>query len=305
MWWLLSILQYCFIIFVIQSMVVPEIKQTIIKTPTYPVVVLHGIASNAENMQSFSNWLSSEYQVQVFNIEIGNGAATSIFMPMIEQLTDICQTISLIPALQQGFDFIGMSQGGLLARGYVERCNQPPVHNLITLVAPHGGVFSECQLKRASDNGTTSDNGSDVMYSDFIQKHLSFAGYWRDPRQLANYYKNCTYLPLLNNENINEINTSLSLLQKNNIKSLSNFVLVWSSSDKILHPPESAKFSFFSPECDITPLDKMSFYLEDTLGLRTLNETHKLHTYQTTCAHEAHRDPSCYAQLKPILKRYL
>lgn len=46
-----------------------------------------------------------------------------------------------IPELRSGFNAIGFSQGGLFTRGYVQRCNNPPVHNLVTFGSPHMGKF--------------------------------------------------------------------------------------------------------------------------------------------------------------------
>ena len=49
--------------------------------------------------------------------------------PMLSQLDILCKTIYDIPQLANGFDFIGMSQGGILARGYTEYCNKFKVRN--------------------------------------------------------------------------------------------------------------------------------------------------------------------------------
>ena len=58
-----------------------------------PIVVLHGIASNAEAMAPFSDWLAEIYQRPVYNIEVGNGATTSLRRPMQFQLELLCDTI--------------------------------------------------------------------------------------------------------------------------------------------------------------------------------------------------------------------
>jgi palmitoyl-protein thioesterase len=182
---------------------------------------------------------------------------------------------------------MGMSQGGLLARGYVERCNLYPVVNLITLVSPHGGEFI---------NTITLD-----MYSDFFQKHLSIASYWRDPRQLNSYLVKCLYLPILNNE----INNSFAESQTDHIKNLSNFVMIWSPFDTVLNPPESGKFSFLDDSLNIVRLEDTDLYKNDLLGLKFLNENNRLHMYETNCTHVDHRNPICYSQLYDILNQYL
>ena len=256
-----------------------------------PVAILHGIASSAPNMYIFSHWLASEFGVKVYSLEIGNGQKTSMYTPMTVQLADLCATIYNISALKSGFNFIGMSQGGLLARGYVERCNAYPVINIITLVSPHGGVY----LKAEKVN----------MYGEFIQDHLSISGYWRNPLQLDRYFTQCKYLPFLNNENILNVHTNLSLQQYNNIISLKNLVLVWSPNDDVLKPAESGKFSFYNPSLAIVPLAETLLYKADLLGLKTLNESGRLIIAQTNCSHVQHRDPICFSQLYPIFQKYL
>ena len=258
----------------------------IINSSTIPVVVLHGVASSAGKMNMFSSWISDTFNRTVFNIEIGDGESTSLYTSLPEQLIMLCSTLYSMKELESGFDFIGMSQGGLLARGYVEQCNKFPVHNLITLVSPHGGV----------KNGLTLN-----MYSKFFQEHFSIAGYWRDPTQLAIYLEKCNYLPLLNNERI----TADSETQKNNMVTLDNFVLVWSSQDTTVTPPESAKFSFYDEDYNIISIRDTELYKEDLLGLRYLDENNRFNEYETNCSHVEHRDPVCYEQMYDILKNYL
>jgi palmitoyl-protein thioesterase len=251
-----------------------------------PVVVLHGIASSSEKMVDFSEWVSKTFNRTVFNLEIGNGERTSIYTPMPDQLSQLCNTIYDIAELREGFDFIGMSQGGLLARGYVEYCNKYSVFNLITLVSPHGGVKNDVTLD---------------MYSDFLQEHLSLAGYWRDPTQLTVYLDKCVYLPQLNNEHI----SSSSFVQKENIKSLMNFVMIWSSEDTTVTPAESAKFSFYDEDYNIVDIRDTDLYQLDLLGLKYLDDNNSFHIHETNCSHVEHRDPVCYGQMYEILRLYL
>lgn len=253
---------------------------------TFPIVVLHGIASTATNMDTFAEWLECTFQRKVYNVEIGNGRKTSLFMPLEEQLAILCDTIYAEEALAAGFDFIGMSQGGLLARGYVERCNKFPVRNLINLVAPNGGVYIP----------TTID-----IYEPFYQEHLSISGYWRDPTDLVAYVENCSYLPALNNERL----TIYSAQYKTNLLSLTNYVVIWSPNDDVLKPPASGKFSVFDINYNIIPLEETAMYMQDLVGLRTLTERKQLSMYETNCSHVEHNDPVCFDQLYVILLEYL
>jgi palmitoyl-protein thioesterase len=268
---------------------------TAVASAPLPIVLLHGISTNASHLQNMSEWLDYTFQRPVYNIEIGNGAITSIYSPIHQQLNQLCNTIYTTAALKNGFDFIGISQGGLLARGYVERCNAYPVRNLITLVSPHGGVINK--------------NVKLNMYSPFYQNHFSVSNYWRDPRNIIDYLMKCTYLPILNNElilyDMDDEEDLLTQTQRENIKSLHNFVMIWSSTDKIIFPQESAKFSFYNEEFKVIPLEETELYKTDALGLKYLNENSKLHIFETSCAHEDYGSAVCFEQLYPIFKLYL
>lgn len=254
----------------------------------FPIVVLHGLGSSAEKMEPLCNWLETTFRRKVFNLEIGNGEKTSIYTPLPAQLAELCQTIYNNSALQNGFDFIGLSQGGLLARGYVEQCNLFPVRNLITLVTPHGGVFLR--------------GGSEDIYNNFSQAHLSLAGYWRNPIRLETYLDKSCYLPLLNNE---KVVIDKSEKQKENLCNLSNFVMVWSPSDGVLHPAESGKFSFYDSKLNIIPLEQTELYKTDALGLKFLNDRGRLSSHKTNCSHFDHHNPICFNQLYFILAKYI
>jgi palmitoyl-protein thioesterase len=256
----------------------------------YPIVVLHGIESSSREMEPLCDWLETTFNRDVYNMEIGNGKKTSLYSSLHDQLDELCLSIYEIDELSDGFDFIGISQGGLLARGYVERCNSYPVRNLLTFVAPHGGVFWP----------NTKNNG--LMYNDFFQNHLSIASYWRNPTMLETYLSSCSYLPLLNNEFWCD---EESAIHRRNMRNLSNFVMIWSPMDTVIDPPESGKFSFFDEDFEVIPLEQTDLYKNDSLGLKFLNFLGRLHTFETNCSHVDHRNPICFLQLEYILKRFL
>ncbi len=258
-----------------------------------PIVVLHGIASSATDTKNFSDWISVTFDRVVFNIEIGSGYITSIFTPMTFQTEVLCETIYEIDELSDGFDFIGISQGGLLARAYVETCNKYPVRNLITLVSPHGGITHNEAFPPIMTNG--------YMYEDFAQSYLSFSGYWRNSSDLDDYFKKCRFLPLLNNEVITDESKDYAF----NMKMLDNFVLVWSDNDDVVYPKESAKFSFLDKDNNLVGIKDTDLYKNDELGLRFLDETGSFHIHSVSCAHDKVKHSSCNNELYDILVNYL
>lgn len=236
-----------------------------------PIVLMHGIASDATQMNGVEQWLRESLNVTspIIQMEIGNGIKDSLDLPMKTQVNILCETIYSIPELENGFTFIGISQGGLLARGYVEMCNKFPVKNLITWGTPHEGVYGI---------GIFLDLGVDI-YSDYAQDHFSFAGYWKDMSRYNTYLEKASYLPYLNNE----IEHEDSDQYKSNMMSLQNFVMVWSKIDSVIRPSQSCKFEFFSSFL------RSKQFTENLIGLQTLFLEDRLSVYEVPCFHMSYK----------------
>jgi palmitoyl-protein thioesterase len=115
--------------------------------------------------------------IYVKNVEIGDGKFDSIWTTMDEQVASFCETLASDPLLRtaDSINMIGYSQGGLITRGYVQRCNDPPVHNLITWSSPHGGQFGVPYVGSWIDGVVAA-----APYIEIMQEHVSFATYWRE-----------------------------------------------------------------------------------------------------------------------------
>ncbi|CRK35719.1 hypothetical protein BN1723_018591, partial [Verticillium longisporum] len=70
--------------------------------------------------------------------------SATFFGNVSTQLEQVCADIAADPILSSApaVDAIGFSQGGQFLRGYVERCNAPPVRSLITYGSQHNGIVS-------------------------------------------------------------------------------------------------------------------------------------------------------------------
>jgi palmitoyl-protein thioesterase len=270
---------YLSIVFLLSSLIPCAIS--------YPTVLMHGVLANKNNMEEFKTLLETNFDIKVYNMEIGNGVFTSIFTDMSTQLDMLCNEIYKIDELKDGFNFIGMSQGGLLARGYVEHCNKYPVHNLITLASPNGGIYYYTSL-------------ADNYYEPKQQDELSISNYWRDPYRYELYLSNSTYLAQLNQEKSDKTMNYLSVVNK--------FLMIWSPNDEVIEPPESAKFSLLTVENNelkSVSLFDTNLYKNNALGLRKMNEENRLEIFETNCMHAQHKEKICFDQIKEILNRYL
>lgn len=261
-----------------------------------PIILLHGLESNSDNMIEMAEWIKKTFERTVINAELGNGNAYSSNTPIMQQVDAFYNDVILkhnTIILKDGFDFIGISQGGLIGRGYVQKYNTNKcckIYNLITLVTPHGGVYYK-------------DFGQIInFYNPLFQSKLSVAGYWRDPTQIFIYKLYSSFLAEMNGE---KSGYNTPKIYKENIISLKNFVMVFSQNDEIIKPASSGIFYTYDHNNNIIPLENNPIYTHDWIGLKTLNDTNRLHSHQTTCTHIEHRMPICFPQLKPILSLYL
>jgi len=253
---------------------------------TLPIVLMHGIASNKDNMNELKDYLIDNFNLDVIVPEIGNGIMNSINIPLSVQGELLCTQLKNNPSLSNGFNFIGISQGGILGRYYIEKCNGYQVNNFITMVSPHGGVYK----KRI---GSIID-----MYGEYAQSHYSFSSYWRDPYDYTTY----TDITLLANLN-NEIITCNSTNNMINLNSIKNFVMVYSPNDSILSPPESGIFSTYDiNSLNVISMKDTSYYI--SLGLKDLNENNKIYTYKSNCTHDQHKNYECFIQLHDMFKKF-
>ena len=244
-----------------------------------PIVMMHGINSDASSMNYLYNLLKSIYPDNyILNVEIGDGKLTSIFKPMLEQVSMFNQVIQSDSYLVNGFHLIGFSQGTLITRGYIELYNNPPVINYISLAGPQAGQYGTPYVNIE----LIDDLLSKLDYLSPIQEMIAPGQYWKNPKLLDLYTEHSIYLALINNErNYN---------QKfyDNFISLNKLVLVYSSNDKVIHPPISGWFGFYNSDFQILNFTQTNLYQKDLFGLKKLENDNKIVFYKTEFEHTDH-----------------
>jgi palmitoyl-protein thioesterase len=70
----------------------------------------------------------------------------------------------------------------------------------------------------------------------------------------------------------------------------------YSEIDDTLRPMENGWFSHFKEggELTLTALEESQMYKEDWIGLRTLQESGRLHRFKTRCAHDDYESADCF-----------
>ncbi|KAL9936068.1 hypothetical protein V8E36_004910 [Tilletia maclaganii] len=159
-------------------------------SPKYhPIVIWHGLGDSAfsEPMHQVRGLLEDTYPgifVHLVHIadDVGSDQRAGIFGDVNEQIELVCHQFAQVPQLENGFDAIGFSQGGQFLRAYVERCNSPPVRNLVTFGSQHQGIadLPACKpvdiLCRLAESAMRAG-----VYSNYAQHHVVSAQYFRNP----------------------------------------------------------------------------------------------------------------------------
>merc|ERR1711862_273762 len=235
---------------------------------------------NPITMGYFIDTIKSETNAYVLSLQIGDNAIddtlNGFFLDTNVQIEMVCKQIADDPELQNGYNAIGLSQGGQFLRAVAQRCPNPPMKNLVTIGSQHQGVFGlpGCPGEINFFCDIVRDLLNYGAYVDFVQDFLVQAQYWHDPLHFDTYVKKSKFIAEINNEKT-EKNASYA----ENFSKLENFVMVKHKQDSMVEPRESSHFEYYAPgqAQEILPLRESPIYVEDRIGLKALDEAGKLH----------------------------
>ncbi|KAK2731436.1 hypothetical protein FQN57_003446 [Myotisia sp. PD_48] len=252
-------------------------------TTPLPLVVWHGLGDSYENegLRSIIDLaITTNPGTHVHLIKFGDtGSAdseASFQGNLTLQIDEVCKTLASDPILSTApaINALGFSQGGQFLRGYVERCNKPRVHNLVTFGSQHNGISS---FNLCRGTGTWLCQAAEALllfgvWSQLVQSRLVPAQYFRDPEQMEDYLQHSNFLADINNERAVKNGT-----YKKNLVSLNKFVMLMFDSDETVVPKESAFFTEVNATTgEQTQLRDRPIYTEDWIGLRALDVQRRL-----------------------------
>ncbi|KAI9651211.1 hypothetical protein NHQ30_001249 [Ciborinia camelliae] len=267
-----------------------------------PLIIWHGLGDNykAEGLAQIGELAAAIHPgTFVYNIHIDDDASadrtatffgnltrahishspTSSILTLLQvQIEKVCEDLASHPILSTApaVDAIGFSQGGQFLRGYISRCNAPPIRSLLTFGSQHNGIssFQACSPVDLLCRGAQTLLRSNT-WSSFVQSRLVPAQYFRDPENLDSYLEYSNFLADINNERILKNQT-----YKSNMEKLERFVMYIFEDDTTVIPKESGWWAEVNGT-EITPLKERAIYKEDWVGLKTLDEAGKL-VFETT-----------------------
>jgi palmitoyl-protein thioesterase len=238
------------------------------------------MGDNAVGVKFALNFLTQEMPgIYIKSLQIGPNPAKDIengfFLNVNEQVTMVCEMLSQDKLLENGYNAIGLSQGGQFLRAVAQRCPNPPMLNLISLGGQHQGVFGlpRCSAPKQEWCEIIDKLLTHAAYSEWVQKFLVQAEYWHDPFKPQIYAENSVFLADINNERV------VNKTYRDNLQKLRNLVLVMFEGDTIVQPKDSEWFGYFVDGQDkiMYKMEDSLLYKEDRIGLKALNESGRLH----------------------------
>ncbi|CAI5942722.1 unnamed protein product [Closterium sp. NIES-65] len=311
-----------------------------------PVVVWHGFFDSCSNDKSVGYLRAAVRGVlpDVFFHSICvkeegvRDISSSIFGSIDQQIDEVCASLAAIPQLAGGFNAIGISQGGLLFRAYVQRCNSPPVRTLITLGSPHAGMAAlpYCGPSRESDaenkeelnhagcmrGGDDDDVAANATCSASVSADWEGESTWQEEGEesgglssLGGVGVSALRVLAASSNGLSGFSGGLSGLSSGSASPLFSSPLPLppiSPPPQLPHfptsptPPSPNIFCqwFWSHDRfgNLLPLQEQPMFAEDWLGLRTLHEKKKLH-FTTMPGSHGIINPSLFA--REFVSKYL
>lgn len=264
-----------------------------------PVAVFHGIgdACDFPGTTDFVEYLKEKLNTEVVCFEQGNGFFTSWFKKFHSQAEMACESVKKHPSFQGDFSILGISQGNLLARYVIQKCDMKgTVKNFVSIDGPHMGIGGIPRLTCGWLCDKINNAAGRLVYTAAFQEHLAPAGYYKDRNQLEVYRNYSTFLADLNNEKDHNEG------YKTRFSSLEKVVLIMNEKDTVVTPPSSAWFEFYDGATNkVLPLKESKFYKEDYIGLRALDEAGKIKFVKLSGDHINFSDYDIDTYMIPVL----
>ena len=241
-----------------------------VKQYTTPVIFMHGLTGDDHDGDLLGSLIEQQHPGQPFySLPVDNGDDS--FKSLFVQVKDVQNAIqSLINAhpdqFANGFHLVGHSQGGIITRAVVELSDNFTIRNYVSLTGVQGGYYGHCEDFGSDDCEALTE----YFYSPDERSSYSVAMFWRSPNR-DQYLKGNVFLTYLNNE------VYYSAELKDNMRRLNHMYLFASETDEVISPWQSSLMAFFDTDGQtIVPMERQSYYIQDSFGLRSLDKSGRL-----------------------------
>lgn len=247
----------------------------IASTEKRPVVRwIHGINDTCLDEISIMGFLFANFDAKC--IETSRGQLKSF----TNQIAIACEYLnSEIEILKDGFTLIGMSQGGLIARGVLQKCEAGKyVKRLLTIGTPHNGV---ALIPHTTPGNIINHVILPLCLNKILPIFVGPCSYIRSLKYFRQYLDSENIISDLNNENNENVE------YKNRISQLEVFMTVQFSRDTMVQPGSSAVFGFYSDKSysGMSEMEEEDVYKKDRIGLINLQRSGRLFRCQIDDLH--------------------
>lgn len=254
------------------------------KTKNLPTVTAHGMGDSCYNygMKSITRMISTALGTYATCIATGDGRITDttngFFMTMNDNVDVFAAKIRADDQLRDGFNCVGFSQGNSLCRGYIQKYNDPPVRNFLSV---HGTVSGVAGFPNCDPNGFmgpacqhVAKLCGDLAYTEKTQSFLFQINYFRDPFRIqSDAYKTFSQLAQWNNEGL-EFNQSY----KDNFIKVERFIMIKAEQDSMVFPNEGEHWGHYKDGSltEVLTMKETDWYKSDLFGLKTVDLAGKI-----------------------------
>ena len=233
-----------------------------------PVAIFHGIGDNCKSngMKIITKLTQNNVEDYAKCIESAGGIK-DFFKPIKDQAKNACNEIKKDENFQNEFSILSFSQGGLIARYIIEKCDMKGyVKKFVSFGGPLMGTSKAPKCIKGVVCHFVNNFVSFFIYFNYVQNGVGPAGYYRDNFHLERYLDKSNFLAELNNEK----NFNQSYYDR--MSNLTSLVLIKFNNDTMIYPPETSWFQSLDQDNNLISLSKSEFYEKDFIGIRKLNE---------------------------------
>lgn len=264
-----------------------------IQAQKLPVAIIHGFMQicTSRDLTILVDFIHEKAGVYTRCIETGGGGL-DLSTSFEDQAKKACEIISSDSNYQNGFAIVSISQGGVLARYVIEKCQAIPagrVKKFISIGGPLAGTHQLPHCFRGVVCHILNSFADWFCYKGYVQKTFGPSGYFRVSNHLKRFEKSKSVL-----FNVNNHGDKYEAEAKNKFSSLEKLVLIGFKRDTMISPEQSAFFAEFDKDHNLVEMKDTENYKKNSFGLKTLDDAGKIETHFLDERH-------CYYSFQDIL----
>ena len=241
-----------------------------------PVAIIHGFYDSCENAYFPSLVKFIKYNLGDYATCLRTGEGSDSFsLSFQEQADKACEEIKNNENFKGDFSILSISQGGLIARYIVQKCEMKgTVKKIVSFGGPMMGTSKVPFCLEGVICYIINTLVDFFVYGKSIQKGIGPAGYYRTAAHIDAYKSSGNFLVQLNNEG-----KIIDENSKQKFSQLESLMLIGFKDDKMISPKETAEFWEYDKDFNLIPMNKTEVYKKDLFGLQTLDKKNAIHVH--------------------------